>query len=106
MGSPLATSVEECRERVCLELQISRAGRIPYAGADRKAKGTPAALQRYAELKKSAAAEYQFEERTLNALGYTLLFSGQVQDAITVFQRNVEEYPQSAMFTTVWAKRT
>jgi len=34
-----------------------------------KAKGTPAALQRYAELKKSAAAEYQFEERHAERLG-------------------------------------
>jgi Flp pilus assembly protein TadD len=45
--------------------------------------------------KSTRAGEYKVEERTLNALGYTLLFSGQVQDAITVFQRNVEEYPQS-----------
>src|SRR5258708_28227665 len=70
-------------------------GAFPMLVLIAKAKGTPAALQRYAELKKSAAAQYKVEERTLNALGYTLLFSGQVQDAITVFQRNVEEYPQS-----------
>ena len=60
-----------------------------------KAKGTQAALQRYAELKKSPSAEYKVEERTLNSLGYTLLFSGQMQDAIAVFQRNVREYPES-----------
>jgi len=61
-----------------------------------KSKGTQAALQRYAELKKSPSADYKVEERTLNALGYTLLFSGQPQDAITVFQRNVQEYPESS----------
>jgi tetratricopeptide (TPR) repeat protein len=60
-----------------------------------KAKGTQAALQRYAELKKSPSAEYKVEESTLNRLGYTLMFSGQVQDAIIVFQRNVQEYPES-----------
>jgi CubicO group peptidase (beta-lactamase class C family) len=60
-----------------------------------KAKGTQAALQRYTELKKSPTADYKVEERTLNALGYTLLFSGQPQDAIAVFRRNVEEYPES-----------
>src|SRR5258708_24189913 len=70
-------------------------GAFPMLVLIAKTKGTQAALQRYAELKKSPAAEYKVEERTLNALGYTLLFSGQVQDAITVFQRNVEEYPQS-----------
>src|SRR6267154_1045639 len=70
-------------------------GAFPMLVLIAKAKGTQAALQRYAELKKSPSAEYKVEERTLNALGYTLLFSGQVQDAITVFQRNVEEYPES-----------
>ena len=61
-----------------------------------KLKGTEVALQRYTELKKSQSAEYKIEEGTLNGLGYTLLFSGQTQDAITVFQRNLQEYPKSA----------
>ena len=61
-----------------------------------KSKGTQAALQRYAELKKTPSADYKVEERTLNILGYTLLFSGQAQDAIAVFQRNVKEYPESS----------
>jgi TolA-binding protein len=29
-------------------------------------------------------------------LGYSLLSSGKLQDAIVVFQRNVKEYPKSA----------
>ena len=33
---------------------------------------------------------------TLNGLGYILLSSGQTQDAIAVFRRNVHEYPKSA----------
>ncbi len=61
-----------------------------------KLKGTQAALQRYTELKKSNSTEYKLAERTLNNLGYTLLLSGQTQNAIAVFQRNVQEYPQSA----------
>jgi CubicO group peptidase (beta-lactamase class C family) len=60
-----------------------------------KAKGTQAALQRYTELKKSPSADYKIEEHVLNGVGYTLLISGQTQDAIAVFQRNVQEYPQS-----------
>ena len=60
-----------------------------------KLKGAQAALERYAELKKSQSAEHKIEESTLNILGYTLLISGQTQDAITVFQRNVQEYPKS-----------
>jgi len=60
-----------------------------------KMKGVPAALERYTELKKSQSAGYKTEEATLNRLGYTLLFSGQTQDAIAVFQRNVHEFPKS-----------
>jgi CubicO group peptidase (beta-lactamase class C family) len=61
-----------------------------------KLKGAQAALERYTELKKSQSPEHPIEERTLNDLGYTLLSSGQTQDAIAVFQRNVQEYPKSA----------
>jgi CubicO group peptidase (beta-lactamase class C family) len=61
-----------------------------------KMKGVPAALERYTELKKSQSAGYKVEDGTLNGLGYTLLFSGQTQDAIAVFERNVQEYPKSA----------
>jgi len=70
-------------------------GAFPMLVIIAKAKGTQAALLRYAELKKSPSAEYKVEERTLNSLGYMLLFSGQMQDAITVLQRNVREYPES-----------
>jgi CubicO group peptidase (beta-lactamase class C family) len=70
-------------------------GAFPMLVLIAKAKGTQAALQRYTELKKSPTVEYKVEERTLNGLGYTLMFSGQQQDAIAVFQRNVQEYPES-----------
>jgi len=61
-----------------------------------KLEGAQAALDRYAELKQSRSAAERVDEGTLNGLGYTLLFSGQAQDAIAVFQRNVREYPNSA----------
>lgn len=76
--------------------------RSPEPGALRmlvliaKVKGAQAALQRYSELKNSGSAKYKVEEGTLNGLGYTLLSSGQTQDAIAVFQRNVREHPKSA----------
>lgn len=60
-----------------------------------KVKGAPAALQYYGEFKKSGDKNSDIGEGTLNSLGYVLLSSGQTQDAITVFQRNVQEYPQS-----------
>ncbi len=72
-------------------------GAFPMLLLIAKAKGLQAALQRYAELKNSPSAEYKVEERTLNSLGYTLLlFSGQTQDAIDVFRRNVADYPASS----------
>ena len=58
-----------------------------------KLKGTPAALQRYDELKKQP---HGVDEATLNALGYHLLYGGMEQDGVKVFQKNVEEYPQSS----------
>ena len=57
-----------------------------------KLKGTSAALARFDELKKQAGA---VDEHTLNALGYHLLYGGMEQNAVTVFQKNVQEYPQS-----------
>jgi len=59
-------------------------------------KGYQSALERYTQFKKSGVAQYNVEEATLNALGYTLLSSGRTQDAIAVFERNVQEYPKSA----------
>lgn len=55
--------------------------------------GSPAGLQRYGELKKANSPD--LNEGTLNGLGYMLLSFGKTSDAIAVFQRNVQEYPQS-----------
>ena len=61
-----------------------------------RARGAQAALRHYSQLKASRAQESAIDEGTLNMLGYNLLSSGQTRDAITVFQRNVQEYPKSA----------
>jgi CubicO group peptidase (beta-lactamase class C family) len=58
--------------------------------------GSPAALQRYEELKKMNSADHKVDEGTLNYLGYLLLSYGNSSDAIAVFQRNVKEYPNSS----------
>jgi CubicO group peptidase (beta-lactamase class C family) len=60
-----------------------------------KIKGTPAALQHYTELKTAGGKDSGIDEQTLNYLGYLLLQAGQTQDAIAIFQRNIQEYPQS-----------
>jgi CubicO group peptidase (beta-lactamase class C family) len=61
-----------------------------------KLKGVDAALAWYSELKRTAPAEYRVNQSTLNSLGQTLEFQGQTQDAITVFRRNAQDYPNSA----------
>jgi CubicO group peptidase (beta-lactamase class C family) len=61
-----------------------------------KARDIQAALERYAQLKKSGNPDADIHEATLNSLGYMLLQQGQTRDAIVAFQRNVKEYPQSS----------
>jgi uncharacterized membrane protein len=58
--------------------------------------GIDAAARQYHQLKAAPAAAYAFDERELNALGYELLRTRQLTEAIRVFQLNVEAYPQSS----------
>ena len=57
--------------------------------------GIDAAERQYRELKSPAPGAYNFEESELNNLGYQLLRSNKIKDAIRIFQLNVEAYPQS-----------
>jgi CubicO group peptidase (beta-lactamase class C family) len=61
-----------------------------------RARGVKAALDRYEELKKSGDLQGEHAEGSLNQLGYSLLYSGHEKEAITVFQKNVQEFPQSS----------
>ena len=56
-------------------------------------KGAAAALEQYDVLKSQDSSKVN--EQTLNGLGYRLLYGGKESDSITVFQKNVQEYPQS-----------
>ncbi|MGC2696542.1 MAG: serine hydrolase, partial [Candidatus Angelobacter sp.] len=58
-------------------------------------KGTQAALDIYPRLKTGAIPGYDKpNEGTLNQIGYMLLQGKKLDDAIKVFQLNVQEYPQ------------
>lgn len=61
-----------------------------------KIKGTGYALRRYDELKQEKSTPPKVNEGTLNELGYRLLFGGKEMDAIQVFQKNLQQYPQSS----------
>lgn len=52
-------------------------------------------IARYKSLKATKAAEYDFSEQQLNRVGYQLLGSGRLADAIEIFKLNVEMFPQS-----------
>ena len=58
--------------------------------------GMAQAEQQYRKLKTDASATYNFEEAELNSLGYQLLRAKKFDDAIRVFQLNVEAYPHSS----------
>ena len=60
-----------------------------------EAEGVAAAVRRYRELKKTAAADYDFSEPELNTLGYELLGAGRASDAVEIFKLNVEMFPDA-----------
>lgn len=55
-----------------------------------------AAVKQYRELKATQAANYEFNENALNALGYQLLGQKKTKEAVEIFKLNVEAYPQAA----------
>ncbi|HWS85860.1 MAG TPA: prolyl oligopeptidase family serine peptidase [Pyrinomonadaceae bacterium] len=57
-------------------------------------RGVEAAVAQYRELRKSQPDRYDFGEPELNALGYEMLFTGRVKDAVEIFKLNVEMYPE------------
>jgi CubicO group peptidase (beta-lactamase class C family) len=59
-------------------------------------KGLDATLAKYDELKKSDDPKNRPEEPILNALGYEYLRAGKTDYAIRIFQKNVQEYPESS----------
>ena len=57
--------------------------------------GVEAGIQQYRELKRTKPEEYDFQEPRLNILGYLLLQERRFQDAIRIFQLNVEMFPDA-----------
>jgi hypothetical protein len=74
----------------------SRTSIADTLGATIASSGIDAAVSQYHELKSTAPGAYNFEEDELNNLGYQLIRSNKLQDAIGIFQLNVEAYPQSS----------
>lgn len=61
--------------------------------------GADAVLQKYDEIHSATDTKQRPPEFVLNAVGYDLLHDGKTDEAIRLFQRNVQEHPESA---NVW----
>jgi CubicO group peptidase (beta-lactamase class C family) len=59
-------------------------------------KGVDAAIKIYHELKENSPKSFDFGPRQLNRLGYQLLEMKRIEDAIKIFQLNIEVYPKNA----------
>lgn len=57
--------------------------------------GIERTIEKYHELKSQNVSEYNFREAELNILGYQLLQTGEISDAVKIFKLNVEQYPES-----------
>ena len=57
-------------------------------------KGIDAGIAEYRDLKAKQAATYDFDEPELNTLGYRLMGTGKLKEAIEIFKLNVEAYPK------------
>jgi pimeloyl-ACP methyl ester carboxylesterase len=58
-----------------------------------KTNGAEVVIQQYRSMKDSYPAVH-FHDRLLNTVAYDLLRAGQIDDAIAVFELNIEEYPE------------
>ena len=61
-----------------------------------KLKGLDAALNKFDEWKRGRDNRRRPPEFVLNALGYDSLRAGQTEEAIRIFAKNVQEYPESS----------
>ncbi len=61
-----------------------------------RGRGLDAAIKQYHELKKAKPGEFDLRPAELNGLGYALLGEDRFDDAIKIFQLNIEAYPEDA----------
>ncbi len=59
--------------------------------------GVDTGLKKYDEIKNSGNREYLFSDNMLHQLGHSLLKENRMDDAIKVFLKNAQEYPDSFM---------
>jgi hypothetical protein len=62
-----------------------------------KKDGVDTGMRKYDELKDIENSGYLFSDQVLHQIGHRLLAAGKIDEAVTVFTKNAEEYPDSFM---------
>jgi glyoxylase-like metal-dependent hydrolase (beta-lactamase superfamily II) len=57
--------------------------------------GIQVAIKKYHKMKEDQKAKYYFGENDFNALGYRLMGSGKIDEAIEIFKLNIDAFPES-----------
>jgi tetratricopeptide (TPR) repeat protein len=57
--------------------------------------GIEVAIKKYHTMKELQKAKYYFGENDFNALGYRLVGSGKIDEAIEIFKLNIDAFPES-----------
>ena len=60
-----------------------------------KKQGADAGVKVFYKMKKAEEGKYVFDEKEFNSIGYVFLYNEKVKEAITLFELNVKEYPDS-----------
>jgi tetratricopeptide (TPR) repeat protein len=90
LWAPIIKTVHDPRKQIADTLSVT----IASAGIDQ-------ATQQYYNLKATEPANYNFEERQLDKLGYKLLKAKKFKEAIRIFQLNIETYPSSNAYDSL-----
>ena len=61
-----------------------------------RASGFETAIKKFHELRQDKQTTFYFEEREFNELGYRLVNTGKMREAIEIFKLNIETFPNSA----------
>jgi tetratricopeptide (TPR) repeat protein len=61
-----------------------------------KKRGIQAGLRKYRAIRSDPNSELYFDESEMNAMGYRLMQTDQIESAVEIFKLNVQLYPNSA----------
>ena len=84
------------QNRLNMVERIIRSSAVYRIEQEINSRGIKAGLKRFREIKSDPTNTLYFDEREFNAMGYRLMGSRRIKEAIEIFKLNVELYPNSA----------